>query len=114
MLFFGLVLLNTGGGILFLLFSVPFIGYGIYVLKRPTMSSALTVQEIEEEKAALKAEDALPADVESLYWRAWREYVRTMGLNGPAMLERRIHDYMSQGISKEEAIRRLTRTEKIH
>lgn len=82
-------------------------------MRRPTESSAQTVQEIEEEKAVRKAEDMLPAEVESLYWRVWREYVRTTGLNGPMFLERRIHDYIDQGMSKEEAIRRLARNEKI-
>lgn len=114
--FFALVFLGSPasyGAIIFLIFSLPFIAYGIYVLMSRTYSSAQTVQEIEEE-AARKAEDMLPADVESLYWRLWGEYARTMRLSGPTILERRIHQYMSQGMSKEEAIRRLARIEKIY
>jgi DNA-directed RNA polymerase subunit RPC12/RpoP len=115
MIFFALVFLSTPvsyGAIIFLLFSLPFIVYGVYILKSSKESSVQTVQEIEEE-AAREAENMLPADVESLYWRLWREYARTMGLGGPTILERRIHQYMSQGMSKEEAIRRLARNEKI-
>jgi hypothetical protein len=75
--------------------------------------SAATVQEIEEDKK-VREEDVISVDAESLYWSVWREYVRTLGLSGPTILEKRIHDYMNQGLTMEEAIRRLAKTEKIY
>lgn len=115
-LFIALMFLNSPaafGAVLFLLFSLSFIGYGVYILQRPIESAAPSVTEIEKEKEDREAEGMLPEEVESLYWAVWREYVRTLGVNGPVFLERRIHDYMEQGMSKEEAIRRLAKNEKI-
>jgi len=114
--FFALVFLGTPasyGAIIFLVFSLPFIAYGIYILTSSSESSAPSIQEMEKENAARRAEDIVSVDVESLYWGLWREYLRTIGVNGPMILERRIHEYMRQGLSKEEAIRRLARNEKI-
>jgi hypothetical protein len=97
-----------------LAFSLPLMAYGVYILMSPPNSSERRVQDMEEEEGAKKVENMLSQDVESIYWMVWREYVRTMGANGPMMLERRIHAYMNQGMSKDEAIRRLARNEKIH
>lgn len=102
-------------GVLFILiFSLPFIAYGLYILKRPLESFAPTVQEIEEGREARKEEGMISANAEFLYWKLWREYVRTMGVAGITILEKRIHDYMNQGLSKEEAIKKLSKIEKIY
>jgi len=109
---------SVGAFLLFVLFlSVPSIAYGIYILKRPLQFFAPTIQEIQEEREARRKEreeeGVISAEAESLYWRVWSQYVRTIGLAGPTILERRIHDYMNQGFSKEEAIKKLARIERI-
>jgi hypothetical protein len=117
MFFFALIFLGTpasyGVTILFIVISLPFIAYGVYFLTSSAESSTPTIQEMEEENAARRAENMLPADVEKLYWRLRFEYARTMGLGGPTILERRIHEYEGQGVSREEAVRRLAKNEKV-
>lgn len=100
-------------GVFFILiFSLPFIAYGLYNLKRPLKSLAPTIQEIQETREARKEEGSISVDAESLYWRMWREYVRTMGAAGPTILERRIRAYMDKGLSLDEAIKKLVKTER--
>jgi len=118
MSFIALIFLGTPasywGTVFFIIFSLPFIAYGVYILTSSAESSTPTIQEMEEENAARRAENILPADAEWLYWRVRFEYARTMGLGGATILERRIHEYIRQGMSREEAIRRLARNEKIN
>lgn len=102
-------------GVFFILiFSVPFLAYGLYTLKRPLESLAPAIQEIQERREARKEEGMISADAESLYWRIWSQYVRTIGIAGPSILERRIHTYKNQGLSLEEAIKRIAKDERIY
>jgi hypothetical protein len=114
---FGLIILEVSILIdvfFILFFSAPFVFYGLYVLKHPLKSSAPSIQDIQERRVARKEEEMISVDAEFLYWGIWREYVRTIGAAGPAILERRLHDYMDQGLSKEEAIKKLAKIEKIY
>ncbi len=120
MFFVSLFALSVSIFLFFLLFivcSLPFIAGGLYVFSSLDSSSNLavssTLQQLEESAEERRLSGAASVDVESLYWRLWKEYVRGIGVNGPALLEKRIHDYMNDGLTLEEAIKRLTKFEKI-
>lgn len=105
---------SPAAGLFFILISsVPLIAYGLYLLKRPLQSSAPTIQEIQERRKAREEGGMISVDAEFLYWRIWADYVRGIGVAGPMILERRIRSYMNQGLSQEEAIKKLAKEEKI-
>ncbi len=103
--------------VLFIVLSLPFIAGGLYVFSSLENTSNLAVssnlQQLEESAEERRLLGAASVDVESLYWRLWKEYVRGIGVNGPALLEKRIHDYMKDGLTLEEAIKRLAKFERI-
>jgi hypothetical protein len=90
-------------GILFILvFAVPIIAYGIYSVRTSQSigSFPLGRTDIEREKSY--------RNTQLMYQDTLAEFVKSFGaVRGTLMLENRLKAYMNDGLSKEEAIRKL-------
>ena len=98
-----------------LLLSLPFIFWGLYIFlgmkHAPHLVTPFTLQQWEEDIAERRKVGAVAADVELLYWRLWRKYVMAYVVSGPTFLEGRIHSYVSDGLTLDEAIKKLAKLE---
>ncbi len=89
-------------GILFIVvFAVPVIAYGIYSIRTSQSTGGFPFESdtVERQK---------PEDTQLMYQDTLAEFVRSFGVvRGTLMLENRLKAYMNDGLSKEEAVRRL-------
>ena len=83
-------------GILFtVVFAVPVTAYGVYSVRASRSTGGFPSEETAAEK-------------QKQYQDTLTEYVKSFGVvRGTLMLENRIKAYMNDGLSKEEAVRKL-------
>jgi len=90
-------------GILFtVVFAVPVTAYGVYSVRASRSTGGFPSEETAAEKQKQYQ------DIHLMYQDTLTEYVKSFGVvRGTLMLENRIKAYMNDGLSKEEAVRKL-------
>jgi len=89
-------------GILFIVvLPVPIIAYGIYSIRKSQSTGGFPFESDTIERPK-------PEDTQLMYQDTLTEFVKSFGVvRGTLMLENRIKAYMNDGLSKEEAVRKL-------